>query len=187
MIGGAWRSLASPPRTSLAGAILAISVLALGPGAASADPYGVGGPDAGFRPDNGEHTYCFGGDYTGDNARDGAHTAFTTLQNQTTMISNFLLNCSGTTDARFAIFTNPGLDGRWTCTAIASTNPTRCEHAVLEFNRQNVGSQADWRQSACHETGHSVGLHHGNDDCLGGDGSGANYSGHHVAHVNNDR
>lgn len=106
------------------------------------------------------------------------------LQNQTTMIRNYVADCSGATDARFATGNLGGADGQYLCT---DRSGSMCFHAVLTFDRQNITSYNDWRQTTCHQIGHSVGLTHDAGDCMGYDSSNQSYSPHHVDHVNYDR
>lgn len=152
---------------------------------ANADFYGNNDGTSGWKPDNSEHTYCWGDDYTGDFPRDAGHASMQRLQNQPTMTKNYVASCSSNTDARFATGNLPSLDGRWECTL---RNGSYCLHAVLTFDRQAITSYDDWRQTTCHEVGHSVGLAHGaQEDCMGASSRQQNYSPHHVNHINDDR
>lgn len=168
-----------------ASALFALTGIALGTGVASADVYADGYPDSGFRPDNSEHTYCWGSNYDGTTARDAANYAMNNLDNQTTMYDNFISGgCSSITDARW-IKTTDNVDGYYQCLSFNSAG--ECESAHVAINPNNMGGWADWKQTACHEVGHSVGLTHGNYDCLSSDSSKQQYSDHHRDHVNNDR
>lgn len=161
---------------------------------AQADPYGIGGPEAGLRPDNGEHTYCYRATYVGSTPRQAAVRAMTdVLDALTTMFDTFMSNCNANSDALFEI-RNTGTmadnDGRWTCRTVIQGNPRRCGSAVLAFNSNNVTSTSDWRQTTCHEVGHSVGLHHNAADCMGNQHNERwmrTWNQHHINHVNNDR
>ena len=152
---------------------------------ALADNYGNGDGSAGLRPDNSLHTFCFAANYDGSNPPDAAGQSMTNLVNETTMTKE-RVDCGGDTDARFTIAQlGPFADGRWTC---LTGSGNYCNHALLEFDTSNIGSPNDWRQTTCHEVGHSVGLAHGDgNDCMGTDPGEHHYNNHHQAHINNDR
>lgn len=163
--------------------LLAIFAVAASGGIAVADYYAVGPPEAGWKPDNSEHTYCFGGNYTGNNMRDAAHAKMAGLDNQSTMARNYLGFCNQDTDARFGLENLPGsVIGQYTC-PVRSGN--YCLHAVLSYDDAAIVGSGQWLQVTCHEIGHSVGLFHGSNDCMVNQGN--TYSNHHQQHINNDR
>jgi hypothetical protein len=166
-------------------ALIVLACVVVASGAALADEYAVGPPDSGRRPDNSEHTYCWGSGFTTTNAHDASRYAMGNLDSQTTMFDNFINGgCSSITDARW-IKTTDNVDGYYQCLDFNSAGECETAHVALNFG--NMGSWADWKQTACHETGHSVGLTHGNFDCMSTDSSKQHYSDHHRGHVNNDR
>jgi hypothetical protein len=168
------------------GALVALMSFSLSAGAAIADEYAVGGTDSGYKPDNGDHTYCWNTTFAeSQNAKDASNYALNNLDNQTTMYETFISSgCTTITDARWIKTTNSG-DGYYQCLGFNSAG--ECETAHVAINFSNQSSWTDWKNTACHETGHSVGLTHGNYDCMGTDVSPVQYSDHHVDHVNNDR
>lgn len=116
----------------IAHVLAAVTSIAL-PASVAADPYAIGPPSGGYRPDNSEHTYCRGSDYTGGNPRDAAHESMLRLQSQTTMTKNFVGDCSSAIDARFATGDLGGADGTYNCT---DRSGSKCFHAVLTFDRR---------------------------------------------------
>ncbi|MCZ7534624.1 MAG: hypothetical protein M5T61_00920 [Acidimicrobiia bacterium] len=111
------------------------------------------------------------------------------LDNQTTMYDTYMGNCSQNTDAIWVRETNPAYYGSYTCEDF-NQNGT-CEKGIVRLNfdtlsRDDGGSIDLWKSVACQELGHSVGLTHASNDCMG-NLSLLEYSPHHVNHVNNDR
>lgn len=178
--GGSRRGRSRAHRAAL---LLALSSLGLA-SAALADPYSDGPPNGGYKPDNREHTYCFSPSYDGDNPHTGANYAMDNLDAQTVMFDNKVPDCTENTDARFFIAELSG-DGDYLCTDLVSGI---CYSARLRFDRSNITSLNDWKQTACHEVGHSAGLSHGDgSDCMGtqhDDPNDREYDGHHVNHIN---
>jgi hypothetical protein len=168
------------------GALVALMSSSILVGAAIADDYAVGPPNSGYKPDNGDHTYCWNSTFAdSQNAKDASQYAMNNLDGQTTMFDTFISSgCTSVTDARFIKTTEPG-DGYHQCLGFNSAG--ECETAHVAINFGNMTSWADWKQTACHEVGHSVGLTHGNYDCMDTDETKQQYSDHHVYHVNNDR
>jgi len=41
----------------------------------------------------------------------------------------------------------------------------------------------DWKQTACHEIGHSAGLNHNVNDCMSQDPDLLTYNAHHITHI----
>lgn len=163
---------------------------------ALADDYGVGfyPSSSGLKPDNSVHTFCFQPSFTGDNPRDGAIYSMDNLQGPTTMTKDRVPDCDEQTDAKFnTTDLGFGVKGRWTC--VYPGNYPYCRASRLDFDRSNINSLDDWKGSACHELGHSVGLAHGEglptDDCMSSydhnDFSERIYNSHHVKHINDDR
>lgn len=182
--GHAWRGMLL---------VLAIASLYTVTESAFADPYAAGPPSSGWRPDNSEHTYCWRANYTGANPRSGGnHGMRDALDAQTTMFDNRVPSCNSNTDAKFhKASLGPGVDGSYLC---LSRSGTTCFSARLNFDTGNITSLQDWKQTACHEVGHSVGLtHHGpsGPDCMGSSAGQTwalrHYGSHRVAHINNDR
>lgn len=175
------------PRMSGAAVIVAaIAGAALAP-LAQGDNYGNFDGSAGGKPDNSEHTYCFSNEFTGGNSHEGGTYAMHNLDDQTTMFDNQVPDCGANTDAKFHI-AQLGFDGQWTC---VDSSGNYCLSSRLEFDHSSITSLNDWKQTACHEVGHSVGLAHGDgSDCMGtqhDDPNDREYDGHHVNHINSDR
>lgn len=145
------------------------------------DGWADGPPASGFRPDTSDHTYCWGNGFEAPKARDASVYAATNLDNQTAMTTS-KIGCTSLTDAVWLKTGDPGVDGSYTCVEFNSAG--ECERALTRLNPSNMSSDSDWKQSACHELGHSVGLTHKNGSCLGTDPSVIKYSSHHVDHVN---
>ncbi len=175
-----------PIRISTRWACAAVPLLAIAfafTATAAADYYAVGPPEAGWKPDNSNHTYCFGQEYTGNNMKDAAHATMAGLQNQTTMTKEFR-NCDSGIDARFALANLPGsVIGQYTC---PDRSGSYCLHAVLEYDSAAIVGYNKWLNVTCHEIGHSVGLFHGTSDCMTS-GTETSYGNHHQTHINNDR
>jgi len=168
-------------RIVLAGALLFVLATSI----ASGDPYAEGPKESGWKPDNGLHVYCWGNDFDGDAIRNGVDYAFNNLEDETSMTKNKIPDCQSTTDVIWHTSNDNSIDGSYICQNFAGAS--RCEQAVARINPANMGSQDDRKQTACHETGHSVGLTHAADDCLSGNSSEQHYSSHHEGHINNDR
>lgn len=78
-------------------------------------------------------------------------------------------------------------DGRWTCLDLSGNV---CLENLIDIDREAMDNYDDWKQTTCHEVGHSVGLHHQTWDCLGTAHNGSQFqkwADHHVFHVNQDR
>jgi hypothetical protein len=149
--------------------------------AAPQDGWADGPPDSGYRPDTSNHTYCWGADFTWQQARDASISAGNNLESQTAMTAQ-KVDCSGATDAVWNRTFNSGIDGFYRCDAFNSAG--ECETATVALNFGNMSSGNDWKQSACHELGHSVGLTHKVKSCLDTDPNILQYAPHHVDHVN---
>lgn len=152
---------------------------------ARADIYGTGGSGSGYKPDNSAHTFCFDPSYSSITGQNNARASAGTLDNQTTMFDTQVPSCTGTSDALWRR-TYDGVDGSYTCLALNGAG--ECESSAVRVNFENMDSYDDWRQTTCHELGHSVGLNHASDDCMGTDEDLQSYSvPHHVDHINNER
>lgn len=153
------------------------------------DFYGNNEGSSGLKPDNSQHTYCFAPDFDGDNPHTGANYAMNNLTNQTTMTDTKLPDCGDETDGIFHKAQLGASDGEWVC--LDPRSGGYCGSSRLRFDAGNITSLNDWKQTACHEVGHSVGLGHGNlSDCMGSshdEPDEREYDGHHVNHINNDR
>lgn len=70
---------------------------------------------------------------------------------------------NGEMDVFYSFVNLQGLIGQHRCITKATTN--RCDHAHVDFDPNELDGQSDTflKASACHETGHSVGLTHGMD------------------------
>ena len=156
--------------------------------AASADEYGNGEDQAGYRPDNSQHSYCFRQNFDGDNARAAAHRAMgTVLDDQTTMSRDWHGECDNQVDVMFRYDSLDGVDGEWVCLDL---DGDICLSGRVSFDPTYLDGINDWEQTTCHEVGHSVGLDHASWDCMwyyDYDGLLRRFADHHVYHINHDR
>lgn len=154
----------------------------ISPGLALADVFGANGPDSGLRHDGGDHTFCYESTATArmqQAARDGMNN----LDAQAVIADSGPLNCGTATDIRFGSTDIANVDGFWQCTQQISGG--RSASAVVRFNAVNITSDNDWKQTSCHEIGHSVGLtHNTRPDCVAGDENQLQYDQHHIDHIN---
>lgn len=154
---------------------------------ANADTYGTGGPDAGYVPDNAGHNYCWSTGFVGTDVNAAARRAFATgavnnLDSQTDMYNAGQQGCTTSTDVYWATFT-AALDGQYQCQLFNSAG--FCDRSLVQINPSQMSPfDADWTQTTCHELGHSAGLAHATDDCMGTSTALTTYSTHHVGHIN---
>lgn len=150
------------------------------PWIAWADDWAVGPPEAGWAPDNSQHTYCNGGDFTHPRGQQAAVQAGDNLDRQTGMtVDKF--GCTSNTDAVWIQDTDGSGDGEYLC---RNRSGSTCFSATVAIRYAGMSSDNDWKQTACHELGHSVGLRHATNDCMGTDPNLLVYSAHHVDHIN---
>jgi hypothetical protein len=149
--------------------------------AAPVDGWADGYPDSGFEPDTSNHSYCWADSFTWQQAREASDAAMRNLDRQTAMTQS-KVDCSSLTDAVWQRTTDSGVDGSYTCQAFNSAG--ECERAAVRINFNNMNSNNDWKQTSCHELGHSVGLTHVSTDCMGTSSNNLVYSTHHVNHIN---
>lgn len=161
-------------------------------------------------PDTGAHTYCFGSSFANNGWSPYGHDAMANLEAQTIVDAVFYSSCADSTiDARWTLFEQDGVFGKWDCADNQSTiveGQWVCKSAFLMLNSEMINSVAtpgkQATKTACHELGHGLGLAHyfstsdpeypGATACLRsgtwttGWGSGWNqYAPHHVSgHIN---
>lgn len=157
------------------------------PSAYATDGYGSGSPNAGLIPDDGGHNYCwstgFGGTDTAAAARRSyAAGAVADLGAETDMWNAGQQACGTSTDVYWATF-SAALDGSYQCQVVVSAG--RCDRSLVQINPGNMSpSDADWKQTTCHELGHSAGMGHMTTDCQGTSTSLQSYNSTHTGHVN---
>lgn len=161
-----------------------------------ADEFGTSDSDTGPFADSSIHTYCWGPGFDAA-LQDNANATMANLDAQTDMSDSPFATCNvTTTDIWWFDADLPGtVRGQYKCVTWVTFDVV-CDSAdnTLDPAQINIGSddELDTTKSACHETGHSVGLTHinGGDDCmLNGDIPNANaqyqrYNTHHVSHIN---
>lgn len=170
-------------------ATLATIAIVSTPWFANADDYGVGYPNSGFRSDSEVHIWCYRADFgEGLVARGAVTYAMNNLDVQTTMSDSYTSNCAtdSGTDARWTRETDLLVEGSYTCMIFTTAN-YRCNMADLALNWAYMDTVANWRQTACHEVGHSVGLTHSTTNCMGTDSDDQHYSLHQTFHINYDQ
>ena len=206
-------SHAREPRAGLARRKAAVAVgtsvaalLAAAPPAGS-DPWGDGNADTGWRPDANPHTYCFRIGQLGTADRNRVHDTNTITDQNSQMNALHLTSCTVDTDVWWGEV-NLGLyRGQYECiTRSGSTclsSDVRMDTTELQDDGGLGGTyDSNFRKTACHENGHSMGLTHykvaafpdppaGQHDCMisgpvNNDGTWRVYSGHHKDHINND-
>lgn len=90
--------------------------------------------------------------------------------------------CGTSTDVYWATF-SAALDGSYQCQVVVSAG--RCDRSLVQINPGNMSpSDADWKQTTCHELGHSAGMGHMTTDCQGTSTSLQSYNSTHTGHVN---
>jgi hypothetical protein len=161
----------------------------------SSDAWGdnIPGNGVGWPPDGGSHWYCYGTGFDTDLEYNADWAMEQSLESQTDAVSQYRATCNFWVDVTFLdAALNPGVLGTTSC---EDWDPVRYECGAsdvrLDPAQINVGVNDDYHQSmiACHEVGHSVGLAHANNDCMGGqepdpnDATDYHYSAHHKDHV----
>jgi hypothetical protein len=178
------------------GAIALAVTLSLHAPPVAADTYAAclqDGSGTGCLPDNFTHSYCWGSGFTDTNLRNAVDAAMAVLDGQSSYSDSFHSSCDSIIDARWEPLSSGSLRGDALCLSFngAFTNGhAECESTRVRLNAALLGNALNRQKTACHELGHSTGLHHatGEDDCMinGVVTSGhTTYSGHHVTHLNN--
>jgi pregnancy-associated plasma protein-A len=173
-------------RISLMTCAALVITLALGALPVAADPYGTGGVNTGWFPDDAQQSYCWGSNFTHNGFRTAADGRMANLDTQTAMSRLFVATCTTSTDVRFELMSgNNGFLGDYFCEYLIGNV---CYRARIRLNTTYLTDNLNRRATACHEIGHSVGLTHGGTtDCMK---SGFNtvenskYNSHHVSHIN---
>lgn len=149
-----------------------LSMLAVAsPAAADTWPF-----NSNFRPDTGNHGYCYSSVYPPSSAvRAQMYNAMVYMTDSTAANRSYASNCdlsgAGQTDVvwREGGMSDTGNIGEASCTVFwANTSPRRCDRFLLRVNgslvRSHYSSSANrnrqYRKTACHELGHSLGLNH---------------------------
>lgn len=160
----------------------------------SAHAFGYGPPDEGYRHDGEAHTFCYFPSST-SRIRRAALGDMKNLERQTNLGISGPLDYAGRDGVRFGLATQ-AVDGDWVCDEVFERAPapggvwrTHCSKATVRINPSNVEDDIDWKQTSCHELGHSVGLRHGGAvDCImsrHATTSHLSHSSHHILHINN--
>lgn len=139
----------------------------------SADEWGSQDADTGAHPDGGDHTFCYGFSLPVSLEPNVDQAEYNALEADTDADVAFNASCdlSGEpqTDVRWLEGDLPGSRGSAPC-AIYHFSPVHCDryNATIDLAEVNVGANDEWDQNktACHELGHTVGLSHGNGDCM---------------------
>lgn len=154
-----------PGRWGIIAALVSL-LLSLTIHTASALPYDTRNADGGWRPDNNDHTFCFGGTIPQDVFWLTLH-GFATLDDQTVMWDTYVGTCTSVTDVVVTYINAPSLGwaGYYECNGSNSAN--ECESATIWLNDYQLNVDWDWTATSCHEVGHTVGLSHGwLNDCM---------------------
>lgn len=174
---------------------------------AAADPWGSGSANTGWDPDANPQTYCFRIGQLSAADRNRVHDTNNITDQNSQMNAVHLTNCTVDTDVWWGEV-NLGLyRGQYECiTHSGSTclsSDVRMDTTVLLGDGGLGGTyDSNFRKTACHENGHSMGLTHykvaafpdppfGQHDCMisgsvNNDGTWRVYAGHHKDHINND-
>jgi hypothetical protein len=169
----------------LGSAAAVIVIFAAGTAPAHANPFGTCNTNVRCIPDAGDHTYCFESSMT--SAFQYHATNSMSYVAAYTIYGVAKIGCSGVTDVRFAE-ANLGSATRGDYSCLLLTLANNCETSKVRLNPVLLTDGNNRRKTACHEVGHSLGLAHGGTtDCmLSGpvSTSVANYTAHHIAHIN---
>lgn len=155
---------------------------------ATADEFNGCNSVSGCRPDNFEHTYCWGSTFTSTSLRSAANYAMGNLDSQTSYFDNYISSCTSITDVIWHTMSSSTTRGDYICLAFNSAG--NCEQARVRLNPSLLTDTLNREKTACHEIGHSGGLAHSStaSDCMisGAVTSGhRTYNAHHVDHLNN--
>lgn len=172
------------------GLIATLSFFAGLPGPrATADPFGVGPPNAGWFADNANHSWCTYGSFVStwyNPIRDSMYT----LDVTTDMTRTYVSVCDSATDVQFHLSTSSsmgaGVLGTYNC-LVTVTSANRCGAARIRLNTDLLDTFSRRMKTSCHEVGHSVGLTHTSayGGCMvSGYSNNNTYSSHHVNHIN---
>lgn len=171
-------------RISLGLAVLLLA--ASSPLVASADSYGVGPPDAGYRPSTLARTYCYESSVTSTyKSLFGLATQYAT---SATIFSYTVKSTCPGPNVRVQLSTTlgAGVRGDYACTSL--TSQSRCWLSRIRFNPNLLTNTINRHKTACHELGHELGLRHGGTaDCMINGvvtQSYTTYSTHHLNHIN---
>lgn len=174
---------------------------------AAADPWGTGGTHTGWKPDANPHTYCFRIGQLGATDRNRVHDTYDITDQNSDMNALHLTTCTVDTDVWWGEV-NLGLyRGEYEC---ITRNGSTCASADVRMDTTELQDSGDmggtydsnFRKTACHENGHSMGLTHyktepfmdpplGQQDCMisgpvNNDAIWRVYAAHHKDHINND-
>lgn len=154
---------------------------------------------AGCLPDNNEHTFCWWGQgpakFDRQGGIQGATYAMENLVAQTIMNKNYNENgCDENdveTDVVWYLRRIEDLEGGYQCKdqfKEATEGGTMCTHGAAFLDPQDMHNHREWRELACHEAGHSVGMHHRTfaNDCMQDPPPNQVYGHHSIHHVNSD-
>jgi hypothetical protein len=119
--------------------------------------------DGGWRADGSGHVWCFGDSTAGQlQLKNAMRYGMTNLDAQTDIQASEVA-CNSATDVPFGIGAAIGARGQWSC--ITWLNGTVCGKSRIIMNPTVIANDGgpydlNLHKSACHESGHSVGLNH---------------------------
>lgn len=151
-------------RLQIAFVSVALTCLAGGVTAASAHPWGPYGvpwqEDVHFADDS-SHNFCFESS-VGSGLRDLISNEVKDALGSSTHMTAPQVTCSSSTDVRFASLTASPVTWRgiYECQSVVSGQTAKCNSARVTLNLFHLPDQFQRKKTACHETGHSVGLRH---------------------------
>ncbi len=151
-------------------------------GAVSADSFGNGPGDEGWRPDNKDHDWCFTASWLG-NWSSTANARHSYLSSATTFDGGTNDACGPGIDVQWATLNTTAWRGSYNCISLSGDI---CDTATLIISTNESTLPANERgKTMCHELGHSTGLRHGgSSDCmLSGNSTLTNYDSHHISHI----
>jgi hypothetical protein len=145
----------------------------------------------GCLPDSNEHTFCWGDNFQRQGGWNGATHAMDNLVVETILTKNYMSTCTEDTDLIWHLFRHSDLAGGWFCDD-GQVDGRICRRGRALMDPHDMQNQREWKEVACHETGHSIGLHHRNYeryDCMHRKNYYVpypHYSDHSIHHVNVD-